>query len=149
MSTEALYCSLIEFGTPGFDEAVRLRYEILRKPLNLDFSAEDIALEYDSVHLGCYASATGELLGVLILKKIDNQVVKMRQVAVAANVQSQGVGSYMVKHSEHVARDLGFQVIELHAREQAVAFYKKLGYQPAGSTFQEVGIPHLFMSKKL
>ena len=36
----------ILFGTPDFDEALKLRYEVLRKPLNLDFVAEDIAKEY-------------------------------------------------------------------------------------------------------
>ena len=39
----------IEFGTPEYDESVRLRDLVLRKPLGLEFNPEDLALEYDSI----------------------------------------------------------------------------------------------------
>jgi predicted GNAT family N-acyltransferase len=37
----------------------------------------------------------------------------------------------------------------LHARETAVPFYLKLGYEVVGGQFEEVGIPHFKMEKKL
>jgi hypothetical protein len=33
----------ITFGTPEYDEAVALRYEILRRPLGLHFTPEQLA----------------------------------------------------------------------------------------------------------
>jgi len=144
----AYYCSIIDFGTPEFDEALKLRYEVLRKPLNMEFNPEDIAKEYDSFHIGCYSQA-GELLAVLTLKPVDSKTVKMRQVAVDPKSQSKGLGTYLVQEIEKFATVKGFEKIELHARDTAVNFYKKSGYIPKGKIFKEVGIDHLSMYKIL
>lgn len=143
------YCTQIDFGTPEFDEAVRLRNKVLRQPLNLEYLPQDLATEYDSLHLACYHVKSDDLAATLILKPLDKDTVKMRQVAVEPGLQSQGVGSLLVRHSETVARLKGFRKIELHARDTAVPFYKKLGYTVQGNVFKEVGIDHLYMEKEI
>jgi len=145
----SLYCSFIDFGTPEFDEALRLRYDILRKPLNLEFDTEDIAKEYDSFHIACYDQRSNELHGILILKPIDDHTLKMRQVAVSASAQSKGVGTFMVQASENFATAKKYKKIELHARKTSVDFYLKNGYSSEGDIFQEVGIDHQAMYKVL
>lgn len=145
----SLYCMLIDFGTPEFDEALRLRYDILRKPLNLEFDINDIATEYDSFHLACYDQNSNELLGILILKPVDNNTLKMRQVAVSALAQSKGIGTFLVQASEQFAIHKNYNKIELHARLAAVEFYLKNGYSIEGDIFQEVGIDHQAMYKLL
>jgi predicted GNAT family N-acyltransferase len=37
----------------------------------------------------------------------------------------------------------------MHARESAVGFYEKLGYQINSDVFNEVNIPHYVMEKRL
>ncbi len=143
------YCLEIIFGTPEFDEALNLRYNILRKPLNMEYEAEDIAKEFDSIHLGCYDNITNEIAGVLVLKPLDKHVLKMRQVAVDVTYQSKGVGTFLVSESEKLAKSLGYIKIELHARDTAIDFYLKSGYSSSGLVFKEVGIDHQFMSKNL
>lgn len=142
-------CSLIEFGSPEFDEALTLRAEILRRPLGLSFSEEEISQEFDSYHIGSYDSKDHSLLATLTLLPIDKNVLKMRQVAVAQSVQSKGIGSKLVRASEKLARKLAFKQIVLHARDSAVHFYTKLGYSKVGEPFTEVGIPHAKMVKDL
>jgi predicted GNAT family N-acyltransferase len=142
-------CIQIEFGTPEFDEALKLRDIVLRQPLNMTFDPEDIALEYDSYHIACYNANTFELLACLILKPKDVSTVKMRQVAVHPDLQSKGVGSFLVAESENFAKRLGYKKIELHARDTAVNFYKKASYNIAGEVFKEVGIDHYFMWKDI
>ena len=138
----------IEFGTPEYDEAVRLRYEVLRKPLGLEYAPEQLAGEYAEHHLvACMAD--GAIAGYLNLTPLDEENVKMRQVAVAASRQGQGVGSAMVQESEALARRLGFRRIVLHARETAVPFYLRAGYTIVGDRFEEVNIPHFKMEKSL
>jgi predicted GNAT family N-acyltransferase len=143
------HCIPIEFGTPEFDEALRLRDLVLRKPLNMVFHPEDIAKEYDSYHIACYHNTTQTLLAFLILKPIDKNTLKMRQVAVHPDVQSKGVGSYLVHESEKLGIQWGYTKIELNARDTAVNFYKKAGYAVKGDVFQEVGIDHYYMWKQL
>ncbi len=138
----------IEFGTPEYDEAVRLRYEVLRRPLGLEFTPEQLAEEYDQIHLAAYTPG-GALVAYLNLTPSDATTVKMRQVAVAPERQGQGIGAILVAESEKLAQSLGYHLMSLHARETAVPFYKRLGYSTLGERFEEVSIPHFRMEKTL
>lgn len=143
-----MYIAEIEFGTPEYDEEVALRDRILRQPLGLQFNIEDLEKEYSDVHLACYASS-GEMVGCLILSPIDNKMIKMRQVAVDAGWQKKGIGSHLVAASEKYALQKGYKEIKLHARDLAVPFYLRLGYEKYGEPFTEVGIEHSAMRKSL
>lgn len=144
-----LFVTEIEFATPAYDMAIRLRDEVLRKPLGLEFTVEELSTEFDSHHLACYSLNNEELLGILVLKPVDNQVIKMRQVAIVPTLQSKGIGSLLVSFSEKFAKSKAYNKIELHARDTAVDFYKKLGYKIEGEEFLEVSIPHYKMVKSL
>ncbi len=143
-----MYILQIVFGTPAFDEAVQLRYEVLRRPLGLTYTVEQLSAEYDQLHLAAYSNAA-VLIGYLNLTPQDAQIIKMRQVAVAPTWQRQGVGNALVKASEELAQQLGYIKIVLHARETAVFFYNALEYNTVGARFEEVGIPHFRMEKDL
>ena len=143
-----MYTRIIEFATPDFDRALKLRDQVLRKPLNMEFLPEDISKEYDSYHLACFDDYD-QIIGVLTLKLINEDVLKMRQVAVLPNNQGQGIGTFLVESAEIFAVKEGFQHFELNARETAVRFYKRMDYKIIGKKFKEVGITHYKMIKKV
>ena len=138
----------IDFGTPEYDESVALRFAILRKPLGLEYTPEQLSAEWSDTHLAAF-DLQGKMVGILLLTPKNEQEVKMRQVAVAADQQGRGVGTALVAASEALAITLNFKQITLHARETAVPFYLHLGYQIVGERFEEVGIPHFGMEKVL
>lgn len=138
----------IDFATPEFDEALAIRYEVLRKPLGLDYSLEQIAEEWDNIHIAAFHD-NGQMTGYLNLTPVDDKVVKMRQVAVAPAHQGQGIGKAMVAYSEAVAKQRNFIEIVLHARKAAVPFYLGLNYEIVGDEFEEVSIPHFKMRKAI
>ncbi len=144
----SMYTRLIGFATPDFDMAIKLRDLVLRQPLNMVFQLEDIAQEYDSYHVACFDDYN-QIVGVLTLKPITTDILKMRQVAVNPNCQGQGIGTYLVTSAEAIALREGYNQFELHARETAVEFYKRLNYTISGKSFLEVGILHYKMNKKL
>jgi len=139
---------LVDFGTPAYDETVRLRRDILRIPLGLEFYVKDLAQEYDQFHLATY-HINGNLVACLVLKSLLQGEVQMRQVAVREDQQNKGIGQLMVAASEEISRSLGFKKIVLHARKNAVPFYKKQKYKISGKEFMEVEIPHFKMVKDL
>lgn len=143
-----MYTKLVDFATPDFGALLNLRDAVLRKPLGLEFTTDQIAEEYDSLHLGCY-SMQNELLGVLVLKPISNNQVKMRQVAVSPDHQRTGIGQFMVASSEVISKSEGFEEIVLSARLNAVPFYEKLDYETISDVYLEVGIEHKKMRKVL
>ena len=136
-----------DFGTPAYDESIRLRDAILRKPLGLIFYAEDLAKEYNQVHFGYYENA--ELIGCMVLQNYGDNIAKMRQVAVAETHQKKGIGQKMVAYFEHYAKANHYKKIVLHARDVACSFYEKLNYTKVGKQFLEVEIPHYKMEKVL
>jgi N-acetylglutamate synthase-like GNAT family acetyltransferase len=148
MTNQPLLVCKIEFGTPEYDEAVRLRYEVLREPLGLDFTAEQLAEEYEDHHLGIYLPQGG-LAGCLSFKPVDEHELKMRQVAVAPTLQGKGIGAQLVLAAEQYAKQLGTTRIFMHARLTAVAFYEKLNYTKVGAQFEEVGISHFKLEKEI
>ncbi|MBS3913815.1 MAG: GNAT family N-acetyltransferase [Bacteroidetes bacterium] len=136
-----------EFGSNLQIQSIGLRYEILRKPLGLKFTAEELLTENSETHI---LAITDHLVcGCMLLKPLHNEVVKMRQVAVAKHLQSFGIGNAMVQFAEEWCRNAGYKCIELHARDTAVKFYLNHQYQVFGNPFTEVGIPHLAMKKDL
>ncbi|HRI01810.1 MAG TPA: GNAT family N-acetyltransferase [Saprospiraceae bacterium] len=137
----------IEYGTPDFDEALKLRTDVLRKPLNLMFKEEEIEEEYKEYHIGTFTNGSN-LIAVLSLRPIDTKEIKMRQVAVSPNFQYIGIGKELVYFSEQFLIKKNFNRVSLHARDTAVPFYLKLNYLIKGDVFEEVGIPHVKMFKE-
>ena len=80
---------------------------------------------------------------------LSSDLAKLRQMAVHENYQRQGLGSSLIRQIEPALQQRGFQNIELNAREEAVNFYQRLGYQTAGDRFMEVGIGHWKMRRQL
>lgn len=136
----------VAFGSPEHAGAIRLRRAILRTPLGLDFDPAELAAESDQVHLA--ALEHDEVIGILLLVP-GGRDWKMRQVAVQRERQNDGLGMKLVKAAEREALKRGAARMVLHARETAIPFYLRLGYDLEGEPFTEVGLPHRKMIKLL
>jgi predicted GNAT family N-acyltransferase len=137
----------IIFQSVEYDKEVQLRYHVLRKPLGLNYTAEQLAAENAWWHLGYFE---GDVLqACLILVPENDGKIKMKQVAVDEKLQGQGIGAKMVLAAEQFAAEKGFNLMYCHARDTAAPFYEKLGYLKKGDMFEEVTIPHWEMEKPL
>jgi len=140
---------IIKYKSEEYDEMVSLRYEVLRKPLGLTFSEQDLEKDKNDLLLISRYPNNGEMTGCCILTPLNEQTAQLRQMAIAAFCQGKGLGGELLSYAESVAREYRFEYIYLHARKVAVDFYKKQGYSIEGDQFEEVGIPHFEMIKKL
>ena len=138
---------MIDHGTKEYQQMVNLRNEILRKPLGLSFSAEDLEREKEDILMGAFED--DRLLGCCLLTRMDDGTVRLRQMAVPNGMQGKGVGRALMIFAENIARDLGYKKLCMHARKTATGFYEKLGYAVSGDEFMEVTIPHYIMEKAL
>lgn len=138
----------ILYMSPEYDDAIALRTAILRIPLNLEFTEEQLESESEEFHFGVFLN-DGKLVACLTFKIDSENCLQMRQVAVESSAQNRGIGLFMVKEAENWAKTNGFIKIILHARDVAVPFYTKQGYETIGEAFIEVNIAHRHMQKKL
>lgn len=140
----------IEYADKDFSRWVDLRQRILRGPLGLKFTTDDLYEERCDKHL-IARLRDGSVIGGLILQTRNQPpaVAKMRQVVVDPTFQKKGIGCLLVQESEKFVRETKLHEIILHARVSVCEFYEKLGYETEGERFIEIGIPHLLMRKKL
>ncbi len=140
-------CKQIFYNTHEYQQMVALRFDVLRKPLNLIFGEED--LQKDEHDFLIAAFDENKIIGCCILKQLDNQIFKLRQMAVHEKYQQSGVGRQLIQFAENFSKQKNIFSIEMNARKNAVGFYKKLGYQIIGDEFWEVNISHFKMFKLL
>ncbi len=139
----------IDFGSSRYNELVELRYKILLEPLGLKFLDSFRAKEANYLHIGCIEQLDDKLVGGLILAPLDNERIRLMQVAVDTVYRGEGVGRELVKYAEKRAKEAGYSQIIMHAMLSVVGFYEKLGYHAEGDVFDEQGITFLKMVKDL
>lgn len=131
-----------------------VRHEVLRKGKPIEtcqFKGDD---DGNTVHFGLYQK--DRLIGIISIFKEKNELfseinqLQIRGMAVLEEFQGKGFGSELVKEAENHCISLNTNLIWFNARENAVPFYKKLGYATIGDSFliPDVGI-HFAMYKKI
>ncbi|HFX17686.1 MAG TPA: GNAT family N-acetyltransferase [Flavobacteriales bacterium] len=130
-----------------YPKVVQLRQDLLRTPLGMTFSAEDLEIDQEE---WIFALLNDDKpVACLQIRPLSDTLVKLRQMAVDTNYQKQGLGRLLIQKVEGYLKNNGIKNVELHARKNAKEFYLKLGYQILSDEFIEVGIPHYKMGKNL
>jgi GNAT superfamily N-acetyltransferase len=109
---------------PGEQE---LRSAVLRRPLGLELSREDIQEDRARIHLVAI-DAQERVVGCVLMAR-EGDTARIRQMAVAKGVQRQGVGRELMRQIEAIAIRMGCPRASMHARCGARGFYEKLGYK--------------------
>ena len=138
---------IIDHGSKEYQQMVKLRDDILRRPLGITFDPNELEEEKNNLMIGAFED--GNILGCAMLVEENPEIVKLRQMAVLNALQGKGIGRALMQFAENLARDHGYRIITMHARKNAVGFYEKMGYKVKGPEFTEVSIPHYEMEKQL
>jgi predicted GNAT family N-acyltransferase len=119
-------------------------------PEGIERDAEDARAYHVLAFQGGHAIGTGRL--VTLPEPPPGETGKWAQIgrmAVLKAHRKANVGSMLLTSLEDEARRRGVNGIMLHSQVYALEFYKKHGYEQLGEVFQEAGIEHLEMRKKL
>ena len=138
---------ILDHGSVEYRQMVKLRDDMLRKPLGLGFTPQELDNEKDNMLIGAFEDE--DMLGCCMLVEENPDTVRLRQMAVLNDLQGKGIGRALMNFAENLARDRGYKTLSMHARKNAVGFYEKMGYKIASDEFTEVTIPHYVMEKRL
>lgn len=139
----------------SYKETYPVRQIVLRpnRPLETCFFDGD-ELE-STIHFGGFVN--NELVGIISLFKNDNPLFdeeenqyQIRGMAVLDYFRKYGLGKKLVEYSEDYLKQNNISIIWFNARESAVGFYQKSGYEIIGNAFDipDVGV-HYVMYKML
>jgi ribosomal protein S18 acetylase RimI-like enzyme len=145
---------MIEIRKISSHETLTVRHPVLRKGKPIEschFDGDDLPT---TKHFGLYEN--DKLEGIISLFKNNNPLfqdkfqAQIRGMAVLENNQGNGFGKALVEYSEKAVMLQNIDLIWFNARENAVGFYQKMGYEIIGNSFDipDVGI-HYVMWKKL
>jgi predicted GNAT family N-acyltransferase len=134
-------------GSDLYRQCVRLREAVLRRPLGLTITREELADDTARQHF-C-ALSYGAVVGSVSLKPLDESTLQLKQMAVAEERRGEGVGAHLLAHAEAWGSSGGFFLMVLNARMGVEGFYARYGYQALGEPFQENTVPHIRMTKRL
>jgi N-acetylglutamate synthase-like GNAT family acetyltransferase len=124
-----------------------LRNRVLRMPLGLTLSEQDLQGEDGQFHLVA-VDEPGRVIGCVLAVFMENRA-KVRQIAIEEAYRGRGIGTRLLQDIEQAVRSKNIGTVTLHARVTARRFFEKLGYTAASGVFSEVTIPHIKMEKVL
>ena len=135
-------------------ETIIVRHPVLRagKPIeSCNFEGDDLP---STVHFGL--NLQNQLIAVISAFEVKNKLFteenqyQIRGMAVLEEFQKSGFGEQLLNYCENQIRLKKGELIWFNARETAVGFYKKSGYEIIGGQFEipDVG-PHYVLFKKI
>jgi N-acetylglutamate synthase-like GNAT family acetyltransferase len=141
---------IIEPRTPeDFSKYYQLRYNTLRRPWNQPEGSERAEDDATATHAMLLNDA-GEAIGVCRMHLHTPQEGQIRFMGMREDQQGKGLGKLLLDYLEEQARTMGATTMTLQAREKAVNFYRRNGYEIIEKTHLLFGsIQHYKMTKQL
>ncbi|MBM4384945.1 MAG: GNAT family N-acetyltransferase [Deltaproteobacteria bacterium] len=128
-------------------EAVAIRRRVFIEEQGVSEADEIDGKDADRTHF-LARDAAGRAIGCACLRPYGAQQ-KVERVAVLRELRGSGLGAELMRAVEAHAREIGARNLVLHAQAAVVAFYEKLGWASIGPRFDEAGIEHQKMGKRL
>ena len=134
-------------------ETFSVRHPVLRPGKNIETCHFDGDNLESTRHFGLFID--DEWAGVASLFKSNSDLFQekeqfqLRGMAVLEKFQKKGIGESLVKYAEENAKSRSGKLIWFNAREVAVRFYEKMGYQIIGEPFDIGDIGKHFVMYKI
>ncbi|MFC3032937.1 YiiD C-terminal domain-containing protein [Pseudoalteromonas fenneropenaei] len=126
----------------------QLRWQVLRAPWGQPRGSEQDDLEQDAEHR-FIRNNKGDVLGVARLHFNNQKQAQVRYMAVAEGHRGQHLGSRLLHELEVVAWTQNAEELVLDARERALSFYERHGYEVVGKGHLAFGeVQHWKMVKR-
>lgn len=133
-------------------ETYPIRISVLRpgkKDTSCPFDGDDLP---STTHFGLFFETN--LIAIVSVFEVSNanfdckNQFQIRGMAVLDRFQKKGFGKLLIKSAENHVKTLNEALLWMNAREKAVPFYSKLGYQKVGLPFMIADIGMHYLMKK-
>jgi predicted GNAT family N-acyltransferase len=127
--------------------ALALREEVFCEEQGVPLEADLDGLDDDAIHI--VALDSGAVIGTcrIVLEPPDG--ARFGRLCVRRDARRRGLAAALLAEAEHQAAAAGAHRMVLHAQTSALELYRRAGYSAEGEPFDEEGIEHLRMARKL
>jgi predicted GNAT family N-acyltransferase len=133
-------------GNGERDAALALRHRVFCEEQGVARDLEVDGRDGEALHL--VAVSDGAVVGTCRLV-LDEGTAKLGRMAVEPEARGRGIGAALLAGAEREARAAGAHRIALHAQAHARELYARAGFAERGEVFEEAGIEHVLMERRL
>lgn len=131
-----------------YEDSLFIRRNVFINEQNVAPSIEIDEKEKLCFHIVAY-DENGHPIATARLYPIDQENIKIQRVAVLKSERGKNIGKLLMEEVERNARHIGAKRVFLGAQYHALPFYQKLGYTIFGTEYEEAGILHQDVEKKI
>lgn len=135
-------------GRNGLEDQYAIREQVFVNEQGIDPNIERD--EYDEVSFHCIVKEDGVLCGTgRIIIKDDEPLIG--RIAVLKEYRGKQIGDLIVRMLLDFGFQYEFEKIYVHSQLKVIDFYKKIGFQEVGESYEEAGIEHksMFITEEL
>ena len=137
-------------GDGRLEDAFAVRRDVFIDEQGVSEAEEMDGKDDEAIHYVAYVSGEPPYpIGTARLRRPEPDVAKFERVAVREPYRGEGRGRQLMHAIESEAREQGCSHALLHAQTAVEEFYAALGYETTSDVFDEAGIPHVTMEKRL
>jgi ElaA protein len=126
--------------------ALALREEVFCGEQGVTLDGDRDGRDGEAVHL---VAVDDDVIGTCRMLIEPGGTAKFGRLCVRASARGRGVGAALLDAAEAEARAAGAVRVGMHAQTGALQLYERSGYTPYGERFDEEGIEHIGMEKRL
>jgi predicted GNAT family N-acyltransferase len=130
-----------------FSQMQAIRRSVFQEEQGVDPTLEFDGLDEIAEHLLAYLD--NQPVGTARVRYLDEQTVKIERLAVLSTARGQGIGKKLMEKALEFAAQKEIKEVVVYAQEYVKKLYQKLEFVQLGERFEEAGIPHIKMIKKL
>ena len=131
----------------GFVEIQAIRCSVFQEEQGVDPALEFDGLDATATHLLAYLDERP--VGTARIRYLERQTAKIERLAVVSTARGLGIGKKLMVKALDVAQENNTQDIVVNAQEYVKDLYQQLGFEQVGERFEEAGIVHIKMIKRL
>jgi predicted GNAT family N-acyltransferase len=129
-------------------EVVELRTRVFVGEQGVPPEIEQDAADATAVHV-VSRNVAGRVVATGRLLLRDDRTASIGRMAADASVRGRGHGAAVLAELHRQAILRGVTEVELHAQVTARGFYERAGYAAVGEEYEEAGIRHVTMRRRL
>jgi predicted GNAT family N-acyltransferase len=131
----------------AFVEIKAIRCAVFQEEQGVDPALEFDGLDETATHLLAYLDE--QPVGTARIRYLEQQTAKIERLAVLSTARGLGIGKKLMVKALDVAEKNNTQDVVVNAQEYVKALYQQLGFEQVGERFEEAGIVHIKMIKRL
>ncbi len=133
--------------TDNSSEIKAIRTQVFQIEQGVDPEIEFDGKDETADHLLAYLD--NQPVGTARIRYLSPKTAKIERLAVLSTARGLGIGKELMEKAVEIAAQNDVEEVVIHAQDYVKRLHQKIGFEQVGERFDEAGIAHVKMIKRL